>query len=811
MNSLSKMDPLRLFFVLLLLLKFHSNVKAQTNVMDSIEGKLKQIEKSRKTDDTACTRLNLLIALCENCDPPEILTYAKRALSESEDLSKKNNLSRKQKENIMITQARVYSFMGIGFRNIGDLKNAGQEWEKSLQAYQKANYGPGIAEAKNNLGLYYLNKGDLKRAEEELTSCLKLRETLGNETEIALSNNNLGLLFSEKGDYFLALKFYTASVKLYEKLNNDPELANSLSGIAEVWEEVGNLNRSILMSEKSLRIRERINDKTGIANSLGQLAGIYHKHGDKEKAKEYFARSLKLLIETKNIEGLAFTYNNIATTLRFDRDFDGAIENFVKSLDLFQKMGAKNYVARCLSNIGNVYGDKKNYAAALNYYEQSVEIHKELSSVRGLCITYNNMADIYFNLNSFKKAKFYVDSAYRMAIRIGQPENIKNVSLVYASVDSATGNFSGAFYRLKEYYTNREKILNNENQKASMKSELKYDFEKKSVADSLRTAGEKQVINAQLKEEKTKSYALFGGLGLVLIFSGIMVNRFRITRKQKKIIELKEQETQKQNVIISHQKHLVEEKHKEITDSINYAERIQRSFLATKEILDNNLNEYFVLFKPKDIVSGDFYWAGKLNNGNFALVTADSTGHGVPGAIMSLLNITSIEKAIENKIEPSDILNSTRQTIIERLKKDGSPEGGKDGMDASLVVYDLPNRKVIISAANNPVWIVRGGSVTDIKADKMPLGKHDKQDVPFTQKEIDIEKGDIIYTLTDGFPDQFGGEKGKKYMSKNLREFLLQHSQLPMAEQKILLEIEFKRWVADLEQVDDVTVIGVRI
>ena len=132
-------------------------------------------------------------------------------------------------------------------------------------------------------------------------------------------------------------------------------------------------------------------------------------------------------------------------------------------------------------------------------------------------------------------------------------------------------------------------------------------------------------------------------------------------------------------------------------------------------------------------------------------------------------------------------------------------------MDASLVVYDLSKKKVIISAANNPVWIMRGQSVTDIKADKMPLGKHDKQDIPFTQKEFVVEKGDVIYTLTDGFPDQFGGDKGKKYMSKNLREFLVKHSLLPMAEQKEILEMEFNLWVANLEQVDDVTVIGVRV
>ncbi|MFN6039117.1 MAG: SpoIIE family protein phosphatase, partial [Bacteroidota bacterium] len=272
-----------------------------------------------------------------------------------------------------------------------------------------------------------------------------------------------------------------------------------------------------------------------------------------------------------------------------------------------------------------------------------------------------------------------------------------------------------------------------------------------------------------------------------------------------------EQKVKDRTAEVVHQKKLIEEKHKEITDSINYAERIQKSFLATKDHLDENLKEYFIFFQPKDVVSGDFYWSATLNNGNFVLCTADSTGHGVPGAIMSLLNITSLEKAIENHNSPEEILNATRKIIIERLKRDGSVDGGKDGMDASLCAYDFKKMMLQVSAAHNPVWIVRGREVIEIKPDKMPVGKHDRQDESFTQHPIPLEKGDVIYTLTDGFPDQFGGERGKKFMSKNLREMLKENSNLSMHDQYKLLEETFNNWRGDLEQIDDVTVIGVRV
>jgi serine phosphatase RsbU (regulator of sigma subunit)/ligand-binding sensor domain-containing protein len=310
---------------------------------------------------------------------------------------------------------------------------------------------------------------------------------------------------------------------------------------------------------------------------------------------------------------------------------------------------------------------------------------------------------------------------------------------------------------------------------------------------------------------------VFAVIGTIYLIIKISVRRLVKAKNQlEKVVKERTAE-------VVAQKHLIEEKHKEITDSINYAERIQRSFLATKNMLDENLKDYFVFFKPKDVVSGDFYWAASTPLSHpensrklFYVATADSTGHGVPGAIMSLLNITSLEKSVEHNIQTSDILNDTRKHIIERLKKDGSEDGGKDGMDCSLCGYDFENKKLFITAANNPVWIMRKNAentfdAIEIKPDKMPVGKHDRQDVPFTQHEFDLLPGDVIYTLTDGFPDQFGGDKGKKFMSKNLRELLASNAHLPMKEQYNLLQTTFVNWVGSQEQIDDVTIIGVRI
>ncbi|MES2835925.1 MAG: SpoIIE family protein phosphatase [Bacteroidota bacterium] len=279
-----------------------------------------------------------------------------------------------------------------------------------------------------------------------------------------------------------------------------------------------------------------------------------------------------------------------------------------------------------------------------------------------------------------------------------------------------------------------------------------------------------------------------------------------------KIIERTE-EVVRQKQDIEEKNHILGELYTQVTDSIRYAKRIQYSLLANNNMLRENLRDYFIFFKPKDVVSGDFYWASQLSNGNFALVTADSTGHGVPGAIMSILNISCLNEAIvsDKLLEPADILNATRSKIIKHLSNDGSEEGGKDGMDCSIVCFDFKNNKITYAAANNPVWIARNGELIALQADRMPIGKHDRDKTPFVQGEFEIQKGDVVYTLTDGFPDQFGGPQGKKFMSKQLQKYLLSISNEPMYEQYQKLDHCFEDWKGGLEQIDDVCLIGVQI
>ncbi|HEY1040852.1 MAG TPA: SpoIIE family protein phosphatase [Bacteroidia bacterium] len=462
-------------------------------------------------------------------------------------------------------------------------------------------------------------------------------------------------------------------------------------------------------------------------------------------------------------------------------------------------------------NLGNFYfnlamqgGDVKNYHHAIFTAKQTINLLKKLKDEEAkMGYSYGLIAACNMELGNLAEAEKYYSDALAVFEHSNRNDQLEGLYYELIQLYIKKGDREKSIYYLEKHDSVSRLLYNAEN--ANSVSEMKVQFETdKKEAENKLLQVENALSAKTLRQQKTINFFIIGGLLVASLFCFYI---FYSLRKQRSA-----------NAIISHQKMMVEAKHKEISDSIHYAERIQRSFLASNELLSSRIKEYFVFFRPRDVVSGDFYYASVLRNGNFALVTADSTGHGVPGAIMSIINITSLEKAIDQGItQPAEIFNHTRKTIIGRLKKDGSSEGGKDGMDASITVYDMANKKLTLAAANCPVWIVRKNSESGVyeliesRSDKMPIGKHEMQDVSFNQLEVELREADVVYTLTDGFADQFGGENGKKFMSKNLRALLIKHAHLPMQEQSSVLEKTFTEWKRDLEQVDDVCIIGVRI
>jgi sigma-B regulation protein RsbU (phosphoserine phosphatase) len=305
----------------------------------------------------------------------------------------------------------------------------------------------------------------------------------------------------------------------------------------------------------------------------------------------------------------------------------------------------------------------------------------------------------------------------------------------------------------------------------------------------------------------------------VLIFSVFLIRtRYRLTYKEiRSRLEL-----EKSKELIEHQKEEVEEKNQEIVSSLRYAKRLQEALLPPKNLLDSFFGDnYFILYNPRDIVCGDFYWARKIkstptdgNSTEYLLVAvADCTGHGVPGAFMSLLGSnflhqSAVEKGVNTPAQALDFLN---QKIITTLNHGYGGIEIRDGMDISLIAIDLETKQLAYSGANNPIYIVRNKSLQTLKANKQAIGNMNDVVLPYDNVTTQLQANDCIYLFTDGYADQFGGPKGKKLMRKQFEEMLIAASHKPMAQQQLILETTFNKWKSDLEQVDDVCVVGVRI
>ena len=437
-------------------------------------------------------------------------------------------------------------------------------------------------------------------------------------------------------------------------------------------------------------------------------------------------------------------------------------------------------------------------ANAESYYKRSLALYEKIDDKKGQVTALWSLAWLSFSQASFADAKLYVDRSMKMAKENNLPIEIMNNARLLYKIYNEEKNYGAALQQHVLYTTLHDSLYNEESTRKSIQAEMNFEFERKQEALQLDEDKRQALQEAEARKQHVILLAISVVLVLVLILVAVVFRSLRLNQRNTKII--------------SNQKALVEEKHREINDSIYYAERIQRSFLASGKLLKEGLKNYFILFRPKAIVSGDFYWAAGLQDGGFLLVTADSTGHGVPGAIMSLLNISSLERALETGVHTAgELLNHTRLAIIERLKKDGSVEGGRDGMDCSVLWFAADRRSVNYAGANSPVWLVRAGQLIEYTPDKMPVGKHEKDHIPFNSQNIALQPGDVLYTFTDGYADQFGGPLGKKYMYKQLKALVLELSSLPMEEQSKRFNQAFDQWKGNHEQVDDVTLIGFNI
>ena len=628
---------------------------------------------------------------------------------------------------------------------------------------------------------------------------LNLAEKLNYKRGIADALLQISNTYWHKGDYTKSLEYHMQSMDISKAMGYKAGISNNLNSMGIIYEMEGNYPKALDHYLKALAIFREMGNKRGIASVYAALGNIYAEELDYPKSLEYSEKSLAMDRELGNKAGISTNLINLGVTYLSLNQYDKALKNFKEALVIEKEFEDRDAIATITGNIGLVYLNQDSAAKALENYKKALAVSRATGDKDGMGAYLIGIGSAYNEMNDYANAKRNLDSGLMVARSIGVRDVARNAYEQFYIMDKKKGDYKKALEDYTKFVACNDSMVNEANTKKTIQSQMNFEFEQKQATEKADQDKKDALAEHERKKQLIVRNTFIGGFALTLALAFFIFRGYRQKRDA--------------NIIISQQKAVVEGKQKEILDSIHYAQRIQKALLASDTMLKKHLPEYFVLYKPKDIVSGDFYWATEKGDA-FYLAVCDSTGHGVPGAFMSLLNISFLNEAITEKniAQPNEVFNHARKRLIENI----SQEGQQDGMDGVLIRLTAPSPPkggILLSysaAYNNPI-IIRDKEMIELNADKMAVGASPRQNESFTANTFNLQKGDVMYLFTDGYTDQFGGEKGKKFKYTQLSEKLLAISHQPLAEQKNILDKTFAEWKGSLDQVDDVLVIGVRV
>ena len=617
---------------------------------------------------------------------------------------------------------------------------------------------------------------------------------------IAKAHKYIGASLREKGLFKEALDEFQQSMDLLRGTDEWNGFASAHNNMGLVYYDMGNFVLALDHLYKAIQIAEIIGNKNSVLTGYINVGLVYDTKENNLIGLKYYHKALKIALELNDLFSLALLYNNIGFIHQKNKEYDAAIRELDKAIYYSKITSSRHTLAFAYNNISVTYHDHGDQEKAKAYMDSSFAIRKESNDVFGMGMCYFNYGIWEMNDGNYKKSEEQLLLSYDLSYKSGSNFFLSKVSRGLSELYLKTNRFKDA-YQYRDSFYKYDQIINSEKSAREMQ-EIKTAFEMKQKQEEIDKIKQEQKLTDIANDEKVKRQQLI----IYAILSGILILAFSLVLVYKQYKE----KTKANNEILI-QKELIQIKNKEIIDSLEYAKRIQGVLLASDKLLKENLPDHFIYFKPKDIVSGDFYWAVQ-NKNDFYLIIADCTGHGVPGAFMSLLTISLLRETITERgiTSPEKILNTVRDRIIESLNPDGSDEVQKDGMDCVLVKFTKGISKIEFACANNPVWLYRNNTRIEFKPDKMPVGVHGHIMNSFTLHQMEMQDNDTLYLFTDGIADQFGGDAGKKYKYSKLNELFQTIHPTSISEQKKKIESEFITWKGVFEQTDDVCVFGIK-
>lgn len=682
---------------------------------------------------------------------------------EAEEYFKKSLLSNTENNNEL--SATNYTLLGNLYRsNFAKAKEAIAYYQRALTIYQSLKDSTNIAWTLNRIGNCNIDLGNFKAAFELYNQSKTIHTQLKNNIGMVAGFNNIGEIFRYQGNYSGALEYYLEGLNISRQTNDDRSMAILLNNVGIIYYEQANYPIAIEYFNQSIERSKGIKFEEGMVETFAYLGLTYKKQNNFAKAMEFFNQSLALSQDIGDMLGKAFTLNAIAELYYEQGDMNKAYQYYNDAFLLEKEIQDQSGEVRSIIGMGKVKLLQNDVFTAMQLLTEALNKAKQLGLNPRVVETYQLLAEAYEKQNRFA-----------LALNYFKLYNQLNDSLQSSKVT-------------QQIEVMQQKFVGEQREK-----ELQLLLKEKELQAAAIEKNE-----AIIKEQSLKQ--TFTAIGLVMFLIAAVLGwlGYNERRKAFKTLDIQKKE--------------IEAKNQHITDSIQYAKRIQSALITSKEYLIKVIPQHFVFYKAKDIVSGDFYWAYLTSDNKAIVAVVDCTGHGVPGAFMSMIGMGLLNEIVmEHKLtKPNEILNALRNGVITSLKQKSANDAA-DGMDISIIVWDKNTNWLEYAGANNPLYIVRNKQLTEIKADKQPIGYFMGRKKPFSIKSHQLEANDMIYLFTDGYADQFGGKHNKKFKYLNFKKLITQISDLPLQEQSQKIENTFIDWKQNYEQLDDICVLGIKV
>ncbi len=778
---------------------YHKAEAQNKALLDSLQKKY----TDPRTPDT--TRAVLLIEIgnqLRSSQPDTALVLARQALATSEKL------------NFNLGKISALALLGASYYRKND-------YPQALQYYQTALNTPGIEKTRTiiianlNLGNIYHQQGNYPMALSHYQKALQWNEKANSKQNESIILNNIGNIYEAQNNDALALEYYQKSLAIKESLKDKKGVGLTLSNIAIIQKRQNNYQKALESQQKSLKIRQELKDKQGISQNLNNIGEIYLEHypDSLATALQYYQEALKIKEEIKDRVGTIYSLNGIASVYEKQQNYSQATKYAEKSLKIAQEIKILKELRNTSRILYRNYQLQGDYARALEYlelYKQTndsifnVERSKAIATLEAKAeLVQKEKEIVLLNKNNELLAKDRTLQAIEL-------DRQKNAQLALEKEAEANRLFALARQEKDKHKQDSLLIL-----------AQKTQFE----ADRFKIESQKKALQIQKTREAYKAqriinYLIISGLLVSLLFTlYIWRNRRKLKRANNQLFIANEEiKQQKEEIlqtlqVVEHQRDEIQDKNENIIASINYARRIQTALLPKQELMKQYLPDFLLFYLPKDIVSGDFYWYARLESGESLMAIADCTGHGVPGAFMTVIGNNLLDQIVnKDRIQsPAQILTELDRRLLETLQQQGiETEKVNDGMDIALLKIDHNQQQVTFAGAKRPIWIFEQGKneVSEYKGDKFPIGSSQFKDKKFSEHIIQLKVGDILYAFTDGYADQFGAQG--KFTIRQFRNFLLEIRSENFARQTQLLQTKYEQWKGSQKQMDDILIFALK-